>query len=268
MEYQDLIVDERQGVCSVTLNRPEKLNALRPRTVYELITVLDRITRADDTRVLLVTGAGRGFCSGADLTSGSDPAETAQFDEAIGYRRVIESPIGRWGVLFSLLYACPKPLIAAVNGVAAGAGLSLALTADLRLASEQASFISAFVRRGLSPDTGSSYLLPRLIGDGRAFEMTLTGDAVDAATAERWGLVNRVVAPEALRETARELAQRLADGPAVTLEATKKLLRRASQAEFERQMQNEAWAVGIASEDRAEGAQAFREGRRPQWKGR
>jgi len=268
MDYEDLIVDDRQGVCAVTLHRPEKLNALRPRTVYELITVLDRVTRSEDTRVLLLTGAGRGFCSGADLTAGSDPAEVAHLDEEIGHRRVLEAPIGRWGVLFSLLYGCPKPFIAAVNGVAAGAGLSLALTADLRLASEQASFISAFVRRGLGPDTGASYLLPRLVGDGRALEMTLTGDVVDAPTAERWGLVNRIVAAETLQETARALALRLADGPAVTLEATKKLLRRASQAEFERQMQSEAWVAGIATEDRVEGGQAFREGRRPQWKGR
>ncbi|HZQ38115.1 MAG TPA: enoyl-CoA hydratase-related protein [Dehalococcoidia bacterium] len=268
MEYGDLLVEERQGVCAVTLNRPEKLNALRPRTVYELITVLDHVNRSDDVRVLLISGAGRGFCSGADLTSGGDSGEAAQLDEAIGYRRVIEAPIGRWGVLFSLLYGCPKPFIAAVNGVAAGAGLSLALTADIRIASEQASFISAFVRRGLGPDTGTSYLLPRLIGDGRALQMTLTGDAVDAATAERWGLVNRVVAAEALQETARELAVRLARGPAVTLEATKKLIRRESQAEFERQMQSEAWVAGIATEDRAEGGQAFREGRQPRWTGR
>ncbi|HEY7295413.1 MAG TPA: enoyl-CoA hydratase-related protein [Dehalococcoidia bacterium] len=268
MDYEDLIVDDREGVCAVTINRPEKLNALRPRTVNELIKVLDRVATVEDTRVLLLTGAGRGFCSGADLTSGNDAAEVATLDEEIGHRRVLEAPIGRWGVLFSLLYACPKPFIAAVNGVAAGAGLSLALTADIRLASEQAVFISAFIRRGLGPDTGTSYLLPRLVGDGRALQMTLTGDAVDATTAERWGLVNRIVAAEALQEAARDLAIRLASGPAVTLEATKKLIRGASQSEFERQMQSEAWVASLATEDRVEGAKAFREGRRPQWKGR
>jgi 2-(1,2-epoxy-1,2-dihydrophenyl)acetyl-CoA isomerase len=268
MEYRDVILDQgADGVCLVTLNRPEKLNALRPRTVYELLDVLDRTERADAAKVLVLTGAGRGFCTGADLTAAPDP-EDEQLVEAAGYRRIKEGAIGHFGVLFSQLGHYPKPLIAAVNGPAAGAGLSLSLAADIRIASTRASFISVFVRRGLTPDTGATYHLPRLIGDSRAIEMMFTGDAVDAQTAEKWGLVSRVVEPEALLPTALELARRIAGGPSVTIELTKRLVRDITNRDLDRQLQNEAWAMSITTEDKVEGGRAFRERRDPVWKGR
>ena len=267
LEYEDIIFELRGGVGLVTLNRPERLNAARARTVFELIDAVEHAARSDETRVLVVTGAGRGFCAGADLIAGTSP-DDAELAETTGYRRVKEGAIGHWGVLFSLLGHFPKPLIAAVNGVAAGGGLSLALAADIRLASTEASFISVFVRRGLTPDTGTSFHLPRIIGDSRALEMMFTGDPVDAATAERWGLVNRVYAADQLVPAAIAFAERLATGPSITLELTKRLVRDLTHDGLGRQLQNEAWAMSIQTEDKGEGVRAFGERRAPQWTGR
>jgi len=267
LDYEDIIFEARGGVGLVTLNRPEKLNAARARTVFELIDVVERAARSDATRVLLVTGTGRGFCAGADLVTGASP-DDAELAETTGYRRVKAGAIGHWGVLFSLLGHFSKPVIAAVNGIAAGGGLSLALAADIRLASAEASFISVFIRRGLTPDTGTSFHLPRIIGDSRALEMMFTGDPIDAATAERWGLVNRVYAADELLPGAIALAERLAAGPSITLELTKRLVRDVTHDGLDRQLQNEAWAMSIQTEDKAEGVRAFGERRAPIWRGR
>ncbi len=269
MAYEDIIVEDRDdGVWVVTLNRPERLNAIRQRTVHDLLPLVERAARADEAKVLVITGTGRAFCSGADLIGGGTPEEAAAMTEAAGFRRMREGPIGHWGALFSALNHFPKPIIAAVNGVAAGAGLSLALAADIRIASTEARFISVFVRRGLTPDTGATFHLPRLIGDSRALEMMYTGDAVDAETAERWGLVSRVVPPAELMRSALELAGRIAAGPSMTIELTKRIVRDQTHGDFDRQMQNEAWAQSIRTEDQAEGGRAFREKRDPKWTGR
>jgi 2-(1,2-epoxy-1,2-dihydrophenyl)acetyl-CoA isomerase len=269
VDYQDLIFDPRpDGVWVVTLNRPERLNAMRQQTVHEMLGILERASRVDEARVLVITGTGRGFSTGADLLGGGSPEEAAKLTESDGYRRMREGAIGHWGVFFSTLGHFPKPVIAAVNGISAGAGLSLALAADIRIASTAAQFISVFVRRGLTPDTGTTYHLPRLIGDSRALEMMFTGDAIDAATAERWGLVSRVVQPEELMDAALSLAERIAAGPSVTIELTKRLVRDLTHRDLDRQLQNEAWAIGIQTEDRAEGGKAFRERRDPKWTGR
>jgi 2-(1,2-epoxy-1,2-dihydrophenyl)acetyl-CoA isomerase len=154
--------------------------------------------------------------------------------------------------------------------VTAGAGLSLATVADIRIASTAARFIAVFIRRGLVPDTGTSWHLPQLIGRGRAIEMMMTGDEIDAATADRWGLVNRVVEPDALMEDAIELAGRLASGPTIAIEMTKRLVNDVTREGFDRQLQNEAWAgTRVAqSEDAGEGIRSFAEQRSPEWKGR
>jgi 2-(1,2-epoxy-1,2-dihydrophenyl)acetyl-CoA isomerase len=267
MEYQDIGYEELGGVALVRLNRPEKLNAARTRTVFELIDALESAERRDAVRALVLTGTGRGFCAGADLTAGRNDDDAA-LAEAHGYRRVREGAIGHWGVLMSTLGHIPKPSIAAVNGIAAGAGLSLALGCDIRYASTEASFISVFVRRGLTPDTGTSFHLPRVIGDSRALEMMLTGDAVDAATAERWGLVSRLFEPEELLPGAMALGGRIAAGPSVTLELTKRLVRDQTHGGLNQQLQNEAWAIGVGTEDKAEGTRSFVERRVPEWKGR
>ena len=271
MDYEDLLLEHRDGVAIVTLSRPERLNAIGPRLVHELLDVVETTERDDDTKVLLITGTGRGFSAGADLAASVEDRDLdVELDERDGYRRMLQGPIGHWGVLFSALGHYPKPYIAAVNGVAAGAGLSLALAADIRIASTDARFISAFVRRGLVPDTGTTYHLPQLVGRGRALEMMMTGDEVDAETADRWGLVNRVVGPERLLDEAVELATRLARGPTVAIELTKRLVDGVTRGGLDSQLQNEAWAgTRVAlSEDRDEGRAAFLDRRDPRWTGR
>lgn len=269
--YTDCIYELRDGVAIVTLNRPERLNAISPNLVHELLDIVERGARDDAVHVLLITGTGRAFCAGADLQStAEDRAHDVEMDERDGYRRMIQGPIGHWGVLYSALGHFPKPLIAAVNGVSAGAGFSLALAADIRIASTEARFISVFVRRGLVPDTGTSYHLPQLVGRGRAIEMLLTGDEVDAATADKWGLVNRVVEPDQLMPEALKLATRLAKGPTVTLELTKRLVNDLTRGGLDVHLQNEAWAgTRLAlTEDSGEGRAAFLERREARWTGR
>ena len=268
MEYQDLIVENREGVALVTLNRPEKLNALGPRIVHELLHVVETSERDDNVKVLMFTGNGRAFCAGADLTG--DQSEADELDEAAGYRRMKRGAIGRWGVLFSALADYPKPTIAAVNGIAAGGGLSLSLICDLRIVSAEARFIAVFVRRAMVPDTGTSFSLPQLIGPSRAMEMMFTGDEVSAEQADRWGLVNRVVPHEQLLPEAMALATRIARGPSVAIELAKRLVTEQTRAGFGRQMESEAWAQNVigSTEDREEGQLAFIEKRQPQWKGR
>jgi len=270
-DYEKLVYERNDGVELVTLNRPDRLNAISPSLAHELLDVVERSARDDESRVLVVTGSGRAFCAGADLVAGAEERGLdRELDERDGYRRMLQGPIGHWGVLYSALGQYPKPMIAAVNGIAAGAGLSLALAADIRIASTEARFISIFARRGLVPDTGTSYHLPQLIGRGRAIEMMLTGDEVDAATADKWGLVNRVVPPEQLLDEAMQLAKRLASGPTVALELTKRLVNDVTRGDLDRQLQNEAWAgTRVAqSEDAGEGRQSFIERREPNWTGR
>lgn len=271
MEYRDLILTREDGVTCVTLNRPDRLNAIGPRLVHELLHVVESTANDDETRVLVITGTGRGFCAGADLAAGAEEREADKtYDQADGYRRMLMGPIGHWGVLYSALGHYPKPMIAAVNGVSAGAGLSLALAADIRVASTAARFIAVFARRGIVPDTGSTYHLTQLIGRGRAIEMMLTGDEVDAETAHRWGLANHVVEPEALMDTTMTLARRLASGPSIMVEITKRIVNDITREGLDRQLQNEAWAgTRVAlSEDAGEGRDAFLEGRAPKWTGR
>jgi len=267
-EYRDLILEEHDEVALVTLNRPERLNAIGPRLVHDLLDVVERAERDDALKVLVFTGAGRAFCAGADLAS--DPAEDVALDEADGYRRMKLGAIGHWGVLFEALGHCPKPIIAAVNGIAAGGGLSLALAADIRIASTEARFISVFVRRAMVPDTGVSFHLPRLIGPARALEMILTGDDVAAERAAEWGLVNRVVPPDQLLGEAMALAHRIASGPSIAIELSKRLVHDVTREGLRRQLQNEAWALSAASgaTDYREGRGAFLEKRPPQWTGR
>lgn len=268
MEYRDLTLEERDGVALVTLNRPEKLNALGARIVHELMHFFDRAEREDAIKAIVITGAGRAFSAGADLTG--DPSEDKDLDERDGYRRMKEGAIGHWGVLSKQLGHCPKPVIAAVNGISAGAGLSLALSADIRIASTEARFISVFVRRGLVPDTGATFYLPQLVGPSRALEMMFTGDEVTAEQAERWGLVNRVVPPEQLLDEAMALATRIARGPSIAIELSKRLVHDLTREGLGRQLQAEAWAQNVVgtAEDRAEGVRAFIEKRQPQWTGR
>lgn len=257
---QAFLVEKEGGVVTITINRPERLNALTHAIAEEMRGVLAE-ARGDDTKVVIITGAGRGFCSGADLAAGAQPEPERE-------ERVV--PFGGFGRLIQELWAFPKPTIAAVNGPAAGMGLSLAAAADIRIASEAARFSSIFVRRGLVADCGATYLLPRLLGLSRALELMWTGDMLDAATAERLGLVNRVVPADRLLPEARALAERLARGPSLAIELMKRLAYQGLTGDLASSLSAEAWAQSLCgqSEDAKEGRTSFLEKREPLFKGR
>jgi 2-(1,2-epoxy-1,2-dihydrophenyl)acetyl-CoA isomerase len=246
------------GVAWITLNRPESLNAVNGALRGALAAAVKRVERDESARVVVVTGEGRAFCAGADVR---------EFDADVGGFGNVRS---EYEFLLGRLHAMPKPTIAALNGVAAGIGASLALVCDIRYAVPQASFVEAFVKIGLTVDGGATWLLPRLIGSGKALEMMYTGDPLGAAEAERLGLVNRVVAPDELLPTVRALAERLAAGPAQALGAIKRSVEFASSATLEETMEFEfhLQAVQMRGEDFREGVGAFLAKRQPKFQGR
>lgn len=248
-----------EAVMTITLDRPEALNAFDRAMKEELFAALKAAARDRSVRVVVLTGAGRAFNAGQDLKERQVPGAT---DLSSELRE-------RYNPIILAMRALEKPIIAAVNGVAAGAGCSLALACDLIIASEEARFIQAFGRVGLVPDSGSTWFLPRLLGHARAAEMTLLGEPMDAATAERLGLVNRVVPKERLMDEVRDLAQRLARSAPLSLALTKRALVRAMDASLESQLDYEAQlqAVAGASSDHVEGITAFVEKRPPVFTG-
>ena len=270
MTYKDLTVEMQDAVAVVTLQRPEKMNAMGPQLVHDLLDLLEATAHDDAVKVMVLTGAGRGFCAGADVSGGEAARKLSQqLDEEDGYRRHKQAPIGHFGVLFEALSAWPKPIVAAVNGAAAGAGMSLALVCDIRIASSQARFISAFVHRAINPDTGSTWYLPQMLGKGRALEMMYTGEPLSAEEAERYGMVNRVVDPEQLLPEALALAEKIAKGPSIAIELTKRLVNDSAPT-FKMQVEREAWGLGVSgqTEDREEGVRSFLEKRPAQFRGR
>ncbi len=247
------------AVLTITLDRPDALNAFDRAMKDELLAALKAAERDRAVRVLIITGAGRAFNAGQDLKERQAP----------GAVDLITELRTRYNPLILAMRRLEKPIIAAVNGVAAGAGCSLALACDLVIASEQARFIQAFSRVGLVPDSGSTWFLPRLMGYARAAEMTFLAEPMDAATAERLGLVNRVVPADRLMEEARSLAHRLAQSAPLALALTKRALNRALAADLASQLDYEAQlqAVAGASADHAEGAAAFVAKRPPAFTG-
>jgi len=259
-----LVLETRDGaVATLTLNRPERLNALSIELSRALAESLDRVADDPDVRVIVLTGAGRAFCAGGDLAVIRDAR-----DRNAG--RELE-PLLRAGMQIVVrMRTMAKPAIAAVNGPAAGAGMNLALACDLCIASEEATFGQNFARVGLFPDYGGTYLLPRLVGPSRAAQMFYTGEMIDAREAERLGLVNRVVAPGRLVAETRALAERLAQAPPLAVRAIKQVLFGNDRAELERALEFEVQAQMrcFVSEDCGEGIRAFFEKRPPQFRGR
>jgi len=255
---QTIIYEKQDGIAKITLNRPQALNAFTAEMNRELQEVLKEADGDQTIRCLLLTGAGRAFCAGQDL-KGRTPGKKGSLGESL---RKNYNPI------ILRLRRTEKPVIAAVNGVAAGAGCNLALACDLRIAAEEAKFIQAFVRVGLSPDSGGSYILPRLVGFSKAMELLLLGEPVDAREALRIGLVCRVVPANELGGTALELAARLARGPR-SIGLIKRALNRAMLSDLESQLEYEAYVQEIAgrSADYDEGVRAFLEKRQPVFKG-
>ncbi|MDQ0775375.1 2-(1,2-epoxy-1,2-dihydrophenyl)acetyl-CoA isomerase [Streptomyces aurantiacus] len=250
-------------VSWITLNRPEAMNALTPDQRNHLIHLLEDASADADTRAVVLTATGRGFCAGADLRAGPPPGDRVPGDVA----RVIRNGAQR---LIAAVLDCEKPVIAAVNGTAAGLGAHLAYACDLILAAESARFIEVFVRRGLVPDGGGAYLLPRLIGPQRAKELMFFGDALTAADAHRFGLVNRVVPDGELEKTARAWAERLAAGPTRSLALTKQLVNASLDSDRATAFTAEAAAqeINMTTADAGEGVAAFVQRRGPEFKGR
>ncbi|MEU3930697.1 enoyl-CoA hydratase-related protein [Streptomyces sp. NPDC029044] len=250
-------------VLSLTLNRPEALNALTPDQRDEIVRLLSEASATPAVRAVVITGTGRAFCSGADLRGTGTSGERLPGDVARTLRTGAQRLIGA-------VLDCEKPVIAAVNGTAAGLGAHLAFACDLVLAAESARFIEVFVRRGLVPDGGGAYLLPRLIGPQRAKELMFFGDALSAPDAERLGLVNRVVRDEELEKTTHAWAERLASGPTRALALTKQLVNASLDTDRASAFAAEAAAqeINMTTADARDGVRSFVERRSAEFEGR
>jgi 2-(1,2-epoxy-1,2-dihydrophenyl)acetyl-CoA isomerase len=246
------------AVLTITLNRPDVLNALKASTLKELGAAL-KTARADDVRAVVITGAGRGFCVGQDLTEFRESAGDIGTRLRANYHPVIKA-----------IRALEKPVIAAVNGAAAGAGLSLACACDVRIASDQATFVPAFVNIGLVPDSGGTFFVSRLVGQARAFEWLCSGRRLTAAEAVEWGVVSEVVDADALAARIAEVAAELAALPTRAIGMTKRLLDRAPTATLDDQLEWEAQLQTAATQtlDFREGVASFLEKRPPDFHGR
>ncbi len=268
MAYETILVEREDGVLILTFNRPEKRNALNAKLLRESSRVLQEASVDDSVKAAILTGAGPAFCSGADL---SDPMGGVDLKQPGINRNVMLEPFVSYGFLVEQIENFPKPLIAAVNGIAFGAGLGVASACDIRIASDNARFAAVFIKRAICPDMGTSYYLPRIVGANKALEMMWSGDPVDAQEARRIGLANWVVPADKLMTEAKSYARRLATGPSVAIELTKRLVRDSQRASSPTvQMANESFAQSVVAqtEDCREGLAAFLEKREPRYKGR
>jgi enoyl-CoA hydratase/carnithine racemase len=252
------------GVATLTFNRPDKLNALTFEVYADLRDLLAELPHRGDARVLVITGSGRGFCSGGDVEEIIGELQRMEPAQLLEFTRMT-------GAVVKALRECPLPVIAAVNGVAAGAGAVIALASDFRLVAGSSSFAFLFTRVGLAgADMGSAYLLPRIVGLGRATELLVLGDKVSSEQAERIGLATQVVDDSELPASAQALARRLADGPALAYSTTKVLLTRELDMDLGSAIEMEAMtqALLMQSRDHREFYAAWNEGRSPAWSGR
>jgi 2-(1,2-epoxy-1,2-dihydrophenyl)acetyl-CoA isomerase len=263
MAYQHILYEATGGIARLTLNRPDRLNSFNDAMHAEVRDALAKLAADVSVRVLLLTGAGRGFCAGQDLSDRAVAPGAAPVDLGASIER-------NYRPLILTLRNLPMPVVCAVNGVAAGAGANLALACDLVIATKSASFIQAFCKIGLIPDSGGTYFLPRLLGGARAMGLALLADKLSADDAERWGLIWKAVEDAKLLEEATTLATQLAAGPTKGYALLKKALNASegssldAQLDLERDLQREA---GF-SEDYREGVSAFLQKRAPQFKGK
>ncbi|HEX9819625.1 MAG TPA: enoyl-CoA hydratase-related protein [Methylomirabilota bacterium] len=264
MTYECLLHEVKDGVATLTLNRPDRLNALGGTLRDDLHDAITRSAANPDVRVMVITGAGKGFCAGGDVKAMNEAKEGKR------ERPLLEKIApGRDRTLLAMREA-PQPIIAAVNGAAAGAGMNLALGCDIRIASTAARFSQAFVKRGLHPDWGGTYFLPRVVGMARAAELIFTGAVIDAAEALRLGIVSQVVPPEELMSTVQALARAIAAGPPVAIRLAKHSLYANAERDLKSALEVETFAQNICfeTEDAREGIRAFIEKRPAVFRGR
>ena len=254
MAYETILYNASDGVATITLNRPDKLNAFNDQMIAETTDAIKASGRDGEVRCLVLTGAGRGFSSGQDLGDFQGRGEDVSVGEHLrhGYHRLIRQMV-----------SLEKPIIGAINGIAAGAGCGVALATDIRIASDKASFMLAFSRVGLIPDSGLNWFLPRIVGYSRAYEMAVTADRVPADQALQWGLVNRVVPADQLPEITAAWARRLAAGPTLAYGLTKRAMNRGWDMNLDESLEYEAHLQEVAgrSADNREGIAAFLEKR-------
>ncbi|MCZ2114323.1 MAG: enoyl-CoA hydratase/isomerase family protein [Anaerolineae bacterium] len=260
MAYETILYHVADGVATITLNRPDKINAFNDQMIVETINAFKAADRDSAVRCLVLTGVGRGFSSGQDLSEFLNRDEEASIGEHLrrGYHQLIRQMVN-----------LEKPIIGAINGIVAGAGMGVALAADIRIASDNAYFMLAFSRIGLIPDSGLNWFLPRIVGYSRAYEMAVTADRVPANQALEWGLVNRVVPAEQLPEIVAAWAHRLASGPTLAYGLTKRAMNRGWDMSLEEALAYEAYLQEVAgrSEDNREGIAAFFEKREARFTG-
>jgi 2-(1,2-epoxy-1,2-dihydrophenyl)acetyl-CoA isomerase len=266
----DSILLERAGhVALLTLNRPDKLNALNAELLGELHAALEELHHDDEVRALVISGAGRGFSSGADLTGRPRGSGEAPRPERQSQNQRLD-PLGWVGRLAKGIYEFDKPTLAAVNGVAAGAGMSLALACDMRVGSEHARFKTVFLERSLSPDSGMTFFLPRIVGYSRAADLIFSSRSVDAQEAYRIGLLDRLVAAAELRDRALELASQIASMPPLALRSAKRVLQHNLEADLDSALRFEMQGLDYArrsAHDVAESRASFVEKRPPVFTG-
>lgn len=257
--FKNLLLDIQNGIATITLNRPDVFNAFNDEMSYELQDALKQVEKDSAVRVVVLTGSGKAFCSGQDLKAAA----------AAGNRSFMDSLHKRYNPIIRAMRNMPKPILCKLNGVAAGAGCSLALACDMIIASENASLIEVFINVGLVLDSGSSYFLPRLVGSNKAFEWATMGTKVSAAEAAQYGVVNKVVKAEELDEAVNQIAAYYASAPTKAIGLMKKMLNKSFHSDLETMLDYEAYCQEIAgnSSDNKEGVQAFLEKRKPNFTG-
>jgi 2-(1,2-epoxy-1,2-dihydrophenyl)acetyl-CoA isomerase len=263
MEGKDLILEKDGPVAILTLNRPDKMNAINAEMRELFPRALQEVQEDDNLRALIITGAGRGFCSGADVAAQAARAAGQQVDTS---RKTILALVGNFILGFEKIN---KPVIAAINGIAAGVGLTMTLVCDVRIASSSARFSAIWVKRGLIADGGATLLLPLTVGLEKALELCFTGEVIDAKEAERIRLVSRVVPAEELMTRAKELAQKIAAAPPVSVELAKRVMWEKIRNQLREQLIFESYAQNVCrtTQDQKEAVKAFMEKREPQFKG-
>lgn len=263
MSWEHVLLEKEDRVGTITLNRPEKYNAFGGFMRQHILEAVKELSEDKDVRVVVITGAGKAFCTGGDVNEFISGTSRGMTQGVTGERPAMSQ-------IVLAINAMEKPVIAAVNGVAAGGGCNLALACDIRIASDRARFVQVFTRRGAHPDWGGSYFLPRLVGYAKAAELIFAGDSVDAQEALRIGLVNKVVPHEEFVQRTHELAERIAKNGPIPIALAKRGLQNFSKMDLPSALDYEAYVLGVTqkSEDFMEGFKAFLEKREPVFRGK